>query len=292
MATITRPIQRAERTVRHNSWVACRLCGSTRVTPRERRGAFRYMQCSVCTLAFVAEPPKEEELLEQYEGGSSSKIAYYRLAAGADARSFDGLLARIERYAPRGRILDLGCNIGTFVRAARERGWQATGVDINPVAVEYGRRTHGLDLLTIDQLEVAGLDDFDVIHSSDTVEHFPDPVRSMSYFVSKCRPGGTVFVSTPNYDSALCKLLQLKPTEHVFLFNKPSLFYLFNKLSLGIVDSFYFDRYRNLSAMFESTTFDHVAPLKAIFKAVHQIKPELMLRLEGRENIVAVGRRT
>lgn len=292
MATIAPPLQRDAVTTRATGYVSCRLCGSARVTPRERRGTHRYMQCGACSLAFVADLPEDGALLEQYEAGASSRLTYYRLAAEADRRSFEALLTRIERYAPRGRILDLGCNIGTFVRAARDRGWAATGVDVNAAAVAYGRRADGLDLLTLEQFQASGLDGFDVIHSSDTVEHFSDPIGSMRSFISKCRPGGTVFISTPNYDSPLCKLLQMKPTEHVYLFNKASVFYLFNKLSLDIVDSFYFDRYRNLSAMFESTTFDHIAPAKAIFRALHRFKPELPLRLEGRENIVAVGRRT
>ena len=80
-------------------------------------------------------PPEEEQTVQQYNEGVSSKLAYYRLAAAADKRSFDSLLRIIEQHKSRGSILDVGCNIGTFVRAAEQRGWQATGVDLNAEAI-------------------------------------------------------------------------------------------------------------------------------------------------------------
>lgn len=270
---------------------SCRLCGSLHApAEREQRGRYRYMQCQSCGLAFVANPPPEAEILAQYNTNGSSKLAYYRMAAAADARSFDRLLQVLERYTPRGRILDVGCNIGTFVRVARSRGWDATGVDVNEEAVDYGRRTFGLDLLTPQELERRGSDDFDTLHSSDTVEHFTDPVGTMREFASRVRPGGLLFVSTPNYDSRLCKLFQLKPTEHLFLFNPTSFTYFFARLSTCLEDILFFDRYRNISAMSESTTFDRLPLLQAGFGALHRIAPELLVRLPGRENIVGVAR--
>ena len=268
----------------------CRLCGVTHVLPREQRAEFRYVQCTSCGLAFVANPRPSDALVEQYNRGESSKLAYYRMAAGADTRSFDQLLGLIEGYAPRARILDVGCNIGTFVQAAQRRGWVATGVDVNRQAVEYGRREFDLRLLTPDELEALPADSFDVIHSSDTLEHFLDPLTSLRQFAAKLRPGGLLFVSTPNYDSKLCKLFQLKPTEHLFLFNSTSLRYLFQRLDLDLLNVVFFDRYRNISAMFESTTFDRFPRLKSVFKALHRVAPELIVRFKGRENIVAIAR--
>jgi 2-polyprenyl-3-methyl-5-hydroxy-6-metoxy-1,4-benzoquinol methylase len=238
----------------------------------------------------VANPRSSDVILEQYRRGESSKLNYYRLAATADRRSFSDLLRLIEMYVPRGRILDVGCNIGTFVETARKRGWDATGVDVNTEALEYGRRELGLNLLTPQELESTPARHFDVLHSSDTLEHFLEPVAMLREFAVKLRPGGLLFISTPNYDSTLCKLFQLKPTEHLFLFNARSLTYLFHRLDLDLLNVVFFDRYRNISAMFESTTFDRFQRVKALFKALHRVAPELILRLKGHENIVAIAR--
>jgi 2-polyprenyl-3-methyl-5-hydroxy-6-metoxy-1,4-benzoquinol methylase len=266
------------------------LCGSDRVVGRERRSQYQYVQCEVCSLAFVANPPSEDEVLKQYNGGESSKLAYYRMAAPADAKSFAALLEIAERYAPRGRILDVGCNIGTFVRVARERDWQATGVDVNVDAVEFGRRGGALDLLTLEEFDARPDLLFDVIHSSDTVEHFSDPAGAMQAYARRLRPGGLLVLSTPNYDSRLCKMFQLKPTEHLFLFNQRSLVFLLDCIGLQVLDTLSFDRCRNISAMFESTTFDRVPLLKHALRVLYRVQPELKLQLKGGENIVALAR--
>jgi 2-polyprenyl-3-methyl-5-hydroxy-6-metoxy-1,4-benzoquinol methylase len=275
------------------SSLCCRLCGARLFRQRERRGRFQYVQCLSCSLAFVANPPDERKVLDQYRLGASSKLAYYRMAAQADADSFATLMDVAARYTPGGgRILDVGCNIGTFVRVARDRGWQATGVDVNNEVVYFGRAGSGLNLLTLDEYEAQPDLTFDVIHSSDTVEHFAEPTRIMKRYVRRLRPGGLLVVSTPNYDSRLCKIFQLKPTEHLFLFNRQSLAFMLRALGLDIVDTLFFDRYRNISAMFESTTFDHVPLLKRLFRVLYRLRPELRLRLNGAENVVALARAT
>lgn len=268
----------------------CRLCGSGQVIARESRNRYQYVQCVGCSLAFVANPPSKHKVLEQYNRGASSKLAYYRMASPADARSFRELLDLVETHTSKGSILDVGCNIGTFVRVARERGWSATGVDVNIEAVEAGRRESGLNLLTLDEFEAQPELAFDVIHSSDTVEHFTDPTEMMCAYIRRLKPGGLLIVSTPNYDSRLCKIFQLKPTEHLFLFNDRSLRYMLRSIGMEVMDTLVFDRFRNISAMFESTTFDHLPLLKRLFKGVYSIRPELLLRLSGGENIVAIAR--
>jgi 2-polyprenyl-3-methyl-5-hydroxy-6-metoxy-1,4-benzoquinol methylase len=266
------------------------LCGSTRIVERETRGAYRYAQCIDCALAFVLNPPEEETTLEQYNQGVSSKLAYYRLAARADARSFDALLRIVERDRRPGRILDVGCNIGTFVRVAQSRGWDATGVDLNREAVEFGRSRYRLRLLNLDEFQANPDEKFDVIHSSDTVEHFTDPAGVLRYYASRLKADGLLAVSTPNYDSRLCKFFQLKPTEHLFLFNPHSLRFLMTQIGLTVVSIHPFDRFRNISAMFESTTFDGSPMLKKSFQALHSVVPELPLRLPGGENVLAIAR--
>lgn len=269
---------------------SCRLCGSTAVSTRERRHTYQYGQCRSCSLAFVLNPPSEAATLEQYNQGASSKLAYYRLAAASDARSFDVLLRIIERHKQAGSILDVGCNIGSFVRVAQARGWRATGVDVNVEAVEFGRQNDHLDLLTLAEMEARNDEGFDVIHSSDTLEHFSDPVATMQYYATKLKPDGLLVVSTPNYDSALCKLFQLKPTEHLYLFNQNSLTYLLRLIGLRVVATYPFDRYRNIAAMFESTTFDNLPQMKSLFKKLHGLMHEVPVRLPGGENILALAR--
>lgn len=270
----------------------CPQCASRSIELRERRGRYRYAQCTVCQLAFVINPLPESVLVQQYQDGRSSRVEYYRLAAPADARSFQRLLSVIERFTPPGRILDIGCNIGTFVSVARQRGWSAAGVDINEAAVKYGRSRLRLELYSLNQVASLQPATFDVLHSSDTIEHLSDPVDTLRQFLKLCRPGGIVVLSTPNYDSPFCRLLQLKPTEHIRVYNASSLAYLCRQVGVEVLTMLTFDRHRCISAMFESTTFENIRPLQRAFKVLHGLAPALTVWLPLRENIVVVGTAT
>jgi 2-polyprenyl-3-methyl-5-hydroxy-6-metoxy-1,4-benzoquinol methylase len=70
-----------------------------------------------------------------------------------------------------------------------------------------------LNLLNLEEFEAQPELKFDVIHSSDAIEHFTEPTAIMRAFVDRLAPGGLLVVSTPNYDSRLRKVFQLKPTE-------------------------------------------------------------------------------
>ena len=90
------------------------------------------------------------------------------------------------------RYLDVGCSTGFVVEAARDRGWDATGIDLNPSAVEFGR-SRGLDLRTV-ALEDAGFaaGSFDAISLFDVLEHLLDPA---AHAARVHRPAGAAAAS-------------------------------------------------------------------------------------------------
>jgi SAM-dependent methyltransferase len=61
-------------------------------------------------------------------------------AAGAAApEQFQHLLDREQERPTRGRALDLGCGRGTHAIELARRGWEVTGVDLVPRALEQAR---------------------------------------------------------------------------------------------------------------------------------------------------------
>ncbi|MEP6705438.1 MAG: class I SAM-dependent methyltransferase, partial [Acidobacteriota bacterium] len=56
-----------------------------------------------------------------------------------------GMLEFETRVGRKGRFLDVGCGVGALLWAARESGWDATGVDPSAEFIEVGKRELGVE---------------------------------------------------------------------------------------------------------------------------------------------------
>ncbi len=125
-------------------------------------------------------------------------------------------------------LLDIGCGDGAFLRQAQACGWQVEGIDPDPQAAAEGLRrgvqirTGGLE--TLAQREAA----FDVITLSHVIEHLHDPAAALADCHRLLRPGGQLWIATPNIDSGGHALFGrhwrgLETPRHLVLFNEASL---------------------------------------------------------------------
>lgn len=221
--------------------LTCRACGSTRTAEAFRVEAARYIRCRECRSLFDATPPAAADLREIYAGAE-----YFVKDASDDAQSdtlwgypadyvadrenveakFDRVLAHLERYAGPGRLLDVGCGPGFLLSAARARGWDGVGIDLNQWAVDYGRDQLGLDL-RVGELAEAGLGagEFDAVTMMDLIEHVPDPDALVAEAARLVRPGGALVVLTPDAGAKISRALGrrwpevARPGEHTVLFS-------------------------------------------------------------------------
>ncbi|MDQ6691916.1 MAG: class I SAM-dependent methyltransferase, partial [Candidatus Dormibacteraeota bacterium] len=121
-------------------------------------------------------------------------------------------VAMIEALQPaRGRLLDVGAGIGTFLALARDRGWQVAGSEVSDSAVRLAADRHGLTLVQ-GQLETAelGLGSFDVVTLWHVLEHVPSPFRTLRTCRRLLRPGGLVVIAVPNDSPAMIIPRRLK----------------------------------------------------------------------------------
>ena len=98
-----------------------------------------------------------------YRWGITPWERYGRAAAGSIAAVLDREEA--QRSRPLGRALDVGCGRGQFTPELARRGWQATGIDYVPAAIEAARSRGGADVAyvvgDVTDLVGAGLGTFD-----------------------------------------------------------------------------------------------------------------------------------
>ena len=131
--------------------------------------------------------------------GAAPALSWLAALMAGSVRFMDTTIRHLP--APRGReerLLDIGCGSGDFLRVADRLGYRATGIDLDPMAVEQGR-AQGLDM-RVAPFPGSGLerDAFAQITMSHVLEHLHDPVGGLREALSLLVPGGRLWLSQPN----------------------------------------------------------------------------------------------
>ena len=159
-------------------------------------------------------------------------------------------------HGQAGRLLDVGCSMGTLMGVAKELGWQVEGVEPNPKAAnlarEQGFKVHEGFLTASLVQQLPG--DYQCVVMSDVIEHLADPAEAVRLAKELLAPAGFLLVITPNLESFFCRKFQLKPMEHLFLFNLNNLRLLLEKEGLEINRLEKTSRRRALGQLNHSTT--------------------------------------
>lgn len=169
--------------------ITCAWCG---VNARPRQG--RLAVCPACSCATTYPPPTEEELDRAYSGWY--RPSHGRFAAGGDrllATSRASLARRLDRIAPAGPVLDVGCGDGALLRALRARGREAVGLE---------RGASGRGVL---ECELTDFEDrlggWSAVVFWHSLEHLRDPRAALDRAVALLAPGGVVVSAVPNLAS-------------------------------------------------------------------------------------------
>jgi ubiquinone/menaquinone biosynthesis C-methylase UbiE len=102
---------------------------------------------------------------------------------------FDQLLAGKDLKGRR--LLDAGCGTGYFSRRALSTGAKVTSVDIGENLLKEARKKGVPQPVASDITRLGFADDtFDVVVSSECIEHTPSPETAVSELVRVLRPGG------------------------------------------------------------------------------------------------------
>jgi SAM-dependent methyltransferase len=146
-------------------------------------------------------------------------------------KSLDREYRHLTRLRGNGeKVLDIGCGDGGFLRRATELGWDAWGVEPDAKALT---RLSGLRVLQ-GSLPNIPLPDasFDFITLSHVIEHLHDPVAALKEIYRLLKPGGKVWIATPNIESLGHRLfgatwIGIQSPTHLVLFNRRALRHAF-----------------------------------------------------------------
>ncbi len=178
---------------------------------------YEILQCQRCHGAFVKNIPSSNQLARLYDAHffSTSQQTVAVDAAGnftSDARHwpvYRNSIRRVKRLSGHrggGRLLDIGCGKGFFMKAASKH-FQVMGTDISESAAEYGRNRLGLEIIQGDFFSVSLPENhFDVITMWDVLASFPDPRRCLAKAGCLLTPGGLMELTVPDVESICFRL--------------------------------------------------------------------------------------
>lgn len=108
------------------------------------------------------------------------------------------ILKVFPAWVGQGRLLDVGCGSGKFLRQMGAVGWRLTGIEVDPEAAAKAREVTP-NVFVGDPTEAPFPEaSFDLITAFHVIEHLPDPLGALRTMVRWLAPGGLIIVEVPN----------------------------------------------------------------------------------------------
>lgn len=214
--------------------LACMVCQGQRFTGLFESKGHAIVRCDACGFCQVSRIPSAETLGQLYADLHEKHVSFRDTRAAQ--RENQSRCAFVQKLLPAGsQLLDAGCATGDFIAEARG-AFDMHGVDISEGAVatarqrfpELARRLH------CSRLEDLPADGplYDGICLWDVIEHVPDPAAVTRLLMERLKPGGHLFLSTPDMGSLSARLMGrhwafMIPPFHLGYFSRRSFEHLF-----------------------------------------------------------------
>ncbi len=231
--------------------IPCLLCGSPGGETMHEKPPFRIVRCSSCTMVYTLPRLPSEDIARMYqEDYWNSEVAkdfgYTDYLADEElyVKTFKMRAALLKKYRPvPARVLDVGCAAGFALRAFRELGYEAYGVELSAKMAQEAERRAGDGRVHAGVLEpgLFGGIQFDIITMWDLVEHLEDPGEILSIARKMLAPDGVLILETQNVNSLFAKVMGVrwqhyKFEEHLYHFNPTTIRTLLERSGLETLE--------------------------------------------------------
>ena len=238
-------------------YVNCNLCGCddaellyhAPVVPYRQgiydRDVWDVTRCRNCHLIYV-NPRVDDDAREAFYSfqtpGDNQFVQDWFLESGDLHRPVWRRFAKtMQRFAPSGKLLDIGCGVGDFLIEARKLGYNVYGQEVAPDFITYCRTQQDLTIYG-DFMENLNLEpnSFDCVTNFDVIEHHPDPKLLVTQMYELLRPDGLAIISTHDIGNFYARLYgakwrYIRPIGHITYFTRKTLARMMTECGFRVV---------------------------------------------------------
>lgn len=181
----------------------CKICGDNRVTDFKVINNFKLLKCKKCKVIFLAEIEElvnydklyDEDYFENYLYESQIDFNSVRTTAKYYLDYIQFYFGQINS------VLDVGAGFGLFVKAFRDIGLKAEGVEISRFSVKVAKEKFGITLFNGELKDFKSNEKYDLISFYHSFEHLPNPIQTLEKVNELLSEKGILWLSLPNISS-------------------------------------------------------------------------------------------
>jgi 2-polyprenyl-3-methyl-5-hydroxy-6-metoxy-1,4-benzoquinol methylase len=199
-------------------------------------------QCEQCGLGRAETStfdPKSYYTVDYFSGSRADGYSDYLGAEPVLRREFARSIDFVRRFVPSGRLLDVGCAYGFFLKQARCH-FDIFGIELAEQAAASCREA-GLNVLSgvANESNMERIGEVDVITMFDVIEHLPQPREVLALCYRYLKPGGIIVITTGDFASmaarwAGAKWRLMTPPQHLWYFTQESLWRISRQFGLSM----------------------------------------------------------
>ena len=174
----------------------CYICNSDKLRILERYHAAGLVKCTNCGFVFSKWIPTTEFLIAFY-----NEYPEYQHWNAITSMRYKQIIEGFEKYRQTNNLLEVGSGEGFFLNQAKAHNWNVYGTEFIDRFIQRCRE-RGI-IMHKGKLDVSNYapQSMDIIIWIEVLEHINDPVEELKKFRTLLRPGGIVYLTTPNFNS-------------------------------------------------------------------------------------------
>lgn len=212
----------------------CRTKKSKKILSTKKYGL---LICLNCKLGYLDPMPTKNQLQNFYnkdyfesENQEFTRYKNYNQLENVLLKEGQRRLEQIKKLTNFNILLDIGCGLGDFLKLAKNLGYQIAGNDISDYAATIVENKLKIPFYKgkVDKKNLPP-EKFEIITAWDVFEHIPDVNSAFEAINCTLKPGGFLFLATPNLKSWDARILgkfwygYKKIPEHLVFFSPESI---------------------------------------------------------------------